>query len=80
MKVICSVIVITLFFITNVLANTPAKKPAKTYTEEEFIKKVNEEVKKKVDDIKNKSISDLTKEILDKEEQLKLKEKERGWK
>src|SRR4051812_27972956 len=49
---------------------------AKTYTEEEFIKKVNEEVKKKVDSIKNKSVSELTKELLDKEEKLKLRELE----
>lgn len=49
---------------------------AKTYTEEEFVKKVNEETKKKVDTIKNKSVSDLTKELLDKEQQLKLKELE----
>lgn len=49
---------------------------AKTYTEEDFVKKVNEEVKKKVDVIKNKSVSDLTKEILDKEEKLKLRELE----
>lgn len=49
---------------------------SKTYTEEDFIKKVNEEVKKKVDTIKNKSVSDLTKELLDKEEKLKLRELE----
>jgi flagellar motility protein MotE (MotC chaperone) len=48
----------------------------KTYTEEDFVKKVNEEVKKKVDAIKNKSVSDLTKELLDKEEKLKLRELE----
>lgn len=47
---------------------------SKTYTEEEFIKKVNEETKKKVDDIKNKSVSELTKELLDKEEKLKMRE------
>lgn len=46
----------------------------KTYTEEDFIKKVNEEVKSKIETIKNKSVSDLTKELLDKEEKLKLKE------
>ena len=49
---------------------------AKTYTEEEFIKKVNEEVKKKVETIKNKSVSELTRELLDKEEKLKIKELE----
>ena len=48
--------------------------PKRVYSEEEFIKKVNEEVKKKVDVIKNKSVSDLTKELLDKEEKLRLKE------
>ena len=31
--------------------------PKRVYSEEEFIKKVNEEVKKKVDVIKNKSVS-----------------------
>lgn len=54
--------------------NAFSQAPKKTYTEEEFVKKVNEEVKAKVDSIKNKSVSDLTKEILDKEEKLKLKE------
>ncbi len=48
----------------------------KTYSEADFVKKVNEEVKKKVDTIKNKSVSDLTKELLDKEEKLKLRELE----
>jgi flagellar motility protein MotE (MotC chaperone) len=56
-----------------ILAATAVKK---TYTEEEFVKKVSEEVKKKVDSIKNKSVSELTKEILDKEEKLKLRELE----
>jgi flagellar motility protein MotE (MotC chaperone) len=46
----------------------------KQYSEEEFIKKVNEEVQKKVDSIKKKSVSELTKEILDKEEKLQLRE------
>ena len=50
--------------------------PKKTYTQEEFIKKVTEEVKKKVDVIKNQSVSDLTKELLDKEEKLRLRELE----
>ena len=50
--------------------------PKRVYSEEEFIKKVNEEVKKKVDVIKNKSVSELTKELLDKEEKLRLRELE----
>ena len=48
----------------------------KIYTEKDFIKKVNDEVKKKVDTIKNKSVSELTKELLDKEEKLRLREME----
>jgi flagellar motility protein MotE (MotC chaperone) len=48
----------------------------KTYTEEEFLKKVNEEVKLKIDSLKTKSISELTKEIVDRETQLRLKESE----
>lgn len=48
----------------------------KTYTEEEFIKKVNAEVQKKVDQVKNKSVSELTKEVLDKEEKVNLRELE----
>ena len=51
-----------------------AQVPKRVFTEEEFHKKVNDEVKKKVDVIKNKSVSDLTKELLDKEEVLRLKE------
>lgn len=53
----------------SAIANDP-----KLYTEKDFIHKVNEEVKKKVDTIKNKSVSELTKELLDKEEKLKLRE------
>ena len=51
-----------------------AEVPKRVFTEEEFHKKVNEEVKKKVDVIKNKSVSDLTKELIDKEEVLRLRE------
>lgn len=63
---------LSLLFITSAFAADSVKK----YTEEDFVKKVNEEVKKKVDVIKNKSVSDLTKELLDKEEKLKLRELE----
>ena len=51
-----------------------AQTKGKTFTEEEFNKKVAEEVSKKVDSIKNKSVSDLTKEILAKEEAVRLRE------
>jgi flagellar motility protein MotE (MotC chaperone) len=60
-----------LFVVSSVAiaANDP-----KIYTEKDFVKKVNDEVKKKVDTIKNKSVSDYTKELLDKEEKLRLRE------
>jgi hypothetical protein len=57
-------LLIIIIFIFSAHAETPKK----TYSEEEFRKKVFEEVKSKVDTIKNKSVSDLTKELLDKEE------------
>jgi flagellar motility protein MotE (MotC chaperone) len=63
-------LLIIIIFIFSAHAETPKK----TYSEEEFRKKVFEEVKSKVDTIKNKSVSDLTKELLDKEEKLRLKE------
>jgi flagellar motility protein MotE (MotC chaperone) len=62
------------FFIIFSLALVGLHVEAKTYTEEDFVKKVSEEVKKKVDTIKNKSVSELTKELIDKEEKLKLRE------
>lgn len=70
MKLILLILIISNFS----LAAPPAASPKRVYTEEEWIKKVNEEVKKKVDTIKNKSVSELTKELLDKEEKLNLRE------
>lgn len=67
MKVLISAI--TLFISGVVLANSP-----KIYTEEDFIKKVSEEVQKKVEQIKNKSFTELTKELVDKDEKIKLRE------
>lgn len=64
------------FLILLLLPTIAFAQVKRTYTEEEFIKKVNEEVKKQVDSIKHKSVSDLTKELLDKEEKLKLRELE----
>lgn len=66
----------TLLAIFISLSTASAFAAGRTYTEEEFVKKVNEETKKKVDSIKNKSVSELTKELLDKEEKLKLRELE----
>jgi flagellar motility protein MotE (MotC chaperone) len=51
-----------------------AETPAKIYTEEEFQKKLSEEVLKKVESIKNKSVTDLAKELLQKEEMLRQRE------
>jgi len=58
--------------LTPILSFAEAAK--KIYTQAEFDKKLHEEVVKKVDTIKNKSVSDLTRELLDKEEQLRLRE------
>jgi flagellar motility protein MotE (MotC chaperone) len=63
------------FLVLN-FSNAQDKSQAKSYTEEEFLKKVNDEVKIKVDLIKNKNISELTKEILDRENQLRIRELE----
>jgi flagellar motility protein MotE (MotC chaperone) len=64
----------TLLAVLLSMSSIVALAAGKTYTEEDFVKKVNEEVKKKVDTIKNKSVSELTKELLDKEEKLNLRE------
>jgi flagellar motility protein MotE (MotC chaperone) len=48
----------------------------KIYTEADFIRRVSEDVRKKVDEVKNKSVSELTKELLEREEKLKLRELE----
>ncbi len=51
-------------------------KASKTYTETEFTKAVAEQVRKKVDEVKNKSVTDLTKELITKEESIRLRELE----
>ena len=51
-------------------------KASKMYTETEFTKAVAEQVRKKVDEVKNKSVSDLTKELITKEESIRLRELE----
>lgn len=59
------------------LSNAFAANPAgPKYTEEQFIKKVAAEVKLQVDKIKNKSVTDLTKELVDKDEKIRLQELE----
>lgn len=64
------------FFLIALLSLPVFANDPKLYTEKDFVKKVSEEVKKKVDTIKNKSVSDYTKELLDKEEKLRLRELE----
>jgi flagellar motility protein MotE (MotC chaperone) len=51
-----------------------AEQAAKIYSEEEFQKKLSEEVLKKVETIKNKSVTELAKELLQKEEMLRQKD------
>ncbi len=63
-----------IFLFLPIIGLSAPAAPKHVYTEEEYIKKINEEVKKKVDSIKNKSVSELTKELLDKEEKLQLRE------
>lgn len=67
---------ITLFILIASASIAIAANDKKIYSEEEYTKKLYEEVRKKVDSIKLKSVSDLTKELLEKEEKLKLRELE----
>lgn len=60
------------FFILNIYAIGEEK----TYTKEEFDKKVQEKVNEVVEKLKKKSITQLTKEILEKEQKLQSLEKE----
>ena len=61
-------ILISVFFSYHVFSKD------KKYTEEEFVKAVAEQVKKQVENIKNKSVTELTKELVTKDESLKIKE------
>lgn len=56
------------------LASTSWASKDKIYTEEDFIKKVTEEVTLQVDKIKKSSVTDLTKELVKKNEEIALKE------
>ena len=67
-------ILVTLFINTTFAQTAKPAKASKTYTEEEFTKKVAEEVRRQVDNVKNKSVSELTKELVTKEETLRLRE------
>ena len=52
---------------------THALAAVKTYTEEEFNKKVHDEVSRRLGEVKAKSVTELTRELVDKEEDLRLK-------
>jgi len=53
-----------------------AADPTLKYSEEQFIKKVAAEVKLQIEKIKNKSVTDLTKELVEKDEKIRLQELE----
>jgi flagellar motility protein MotE (MotC chaperone) len=67
---------IIIFFFLIVFNLKAQEKSDKIYSEKDFIKKVSEETQKKVDQIKNKSVTDLTKELIEKEEKMKIRELE----
>ncbi len=64
-----------IFLITIFSLSAMATEGAK-YTEADFIKKVAAEVKAQVDKIKNTSVTDLTKELVEKDEKIRLQELE----
>lgn len=66
--------ILTLTLSFQSLAQT--KTEEKKYTEAEFQKKVTEETMKKLEKIKKTSIVDLTKELVSKEEDLAIRERE----
>lgn len=68
MKLLIGILILMSF---SVSAADPLK-----YSEADFIKKVAQEVKAQVDKIKNKSVTDLTKELVDKDEKIRLQELE----
>ncbi len=74
MRLLFILFIHSVLILETVNSKVIAQAPAATYTEEDFIKKVAQEVKSKVDSIKAKSVAELTKEILEKEEKLKLRE------
>lgn len=66
-----TIIFLLTFFSFSVLAADELK-----YTEADFIKKVAEEVKSQVEKIKKTSVTDLTKELVEKDEKIRLQELE----
>lgn len=65
-------VIMALAFGLGIVLLGSAEAAPKTYTEEEYNKKVSEEVKKRLGEVKNKSVMDLTRELMDKEENLRL--------
>lgn len=56
-------------------AAAPVAKAAKTYSEEEFLTEVNKEADRRVSKVRPKNIADFSKELLSKEDELRLMEK-----
>lgn len=81
MKKILLIIILAISSVIVVAANTPAKKAAapagpekRLYTEEEFKKAVTAELEKTMKKVGSGHLVDFSKELLDKEEALKVKE------
>jgi flagellar motility protein MotE (MotC chaperone) len=64
-----------IIFLMTISLNVMAE-DKKIYTQNEFDEKLKSELKKEIDNIKAKSVSDLTKELIEKQHQLRLREDE----
>ncbi len=68
-----SLFILLLMLIMTVQVGATDKLNDKVYSEKEFIDKVKDEVSQKVEEIKKKSVANLTKELLEREAELKKK-------
>lgn len=68
--------IILLSFLLSTMLFAEEKKKEKTYTEKEFRAEVLKVTKKKLEKLKRTSIVELTKELVDKEEDLAVREKQ----
>ena len=66
---------VLVFLILNLMTYIKAATPAKkTYTEEEFLKEVSKEVEKRLKKIDGSNLANYSKELLEKEEKIKIQE------
>jgi flagellar motility protein MotE (MotC chaperone) len=72
MKALLFIVIMTFAFAQEQTASK--SDDIKIYSEKDFIEKVNEEVQKKINEIKKKSVAELTRELIEKEKNLKLRE------